>query len=120
MRECMKKKSMLWMLALVILLGSLAFGTTEVQAAEPGWQQENGAWYYYDDATTKHMGWLDYCNIYGQACRYYMKAAEGGAMATGWINIDGLYYVNCCCFSCSIGFVDSIVLNVCFSYSEEK
>ena len=92
MRECMKKKSMLWMLALVILLGSLAFGTTEVQAAEPGWQQENGAWYYYDDATTKHMGWLDYCNIYGQACRYYMKAAEGGAMATGWINIDGLYY----------------------------
>ena len=87
MRECMKKKSMLWMLAVAILLGTLVFGSTKVQAAGPGWQQENGAWYYYDDATTKHIGWLD-----EGGHRYYLKGNENGAMATGWIQIEGLYY----------------------------
>lgn len=53
----------------------------ESSAAEQGWQQKNGTWYYYDEQGEPVTGWLDW-----QGKRYYLQ--EDGSMKTGFWEIS--------------------------------
>ena len=81
------KKAIGVVLAASLIVGTLVTGNVSVQAAER-WSQENGQWYLYNDSNAKMTGWYQDSN----GRWFYLKPNENGAMAIGWLNIDGLYY----------------------------
>ncbi|WP_059171895.1 5'-nucleotidase C-terminal domain-containing protein [Bacillus sp. FJAT-27445] len=62
----------------------------EPPAIVAGWVEENGQWFYYDEAGKKVTGWLE---LDGK--KYYLDPASDGARTTGWKTIEGSkYYFN--------------------------
>lgn len=59
--------------------------STSQKSTSGGWEQVNGAWYYYDANGQKKTGWIQ------DGGNWYFLNNEG-SMATGWVQSGGSWY----------------------------
>ena len=83
----------------------------ELNSHAPGWAEEDGATYYYEEDGTKHAGWLaedGYYYYFGNYCKlwvdtwfmdvereegpYYYADADGKIVTNAWKDYNGKYY----------------------------
>ncbi len=108
----MKKKIIIALLTIVMLL--TLFAPMKAQASKPGWEYQNGAWYYYTSSTYYYRNTIQlingeyyffypdgkmgtgWCKVTftsgGEDYVYWHYAKSGGALASGWEKINGVWY----------------------------
>ena len=75
----MKKKIIIALLTIVMLL--TLFAPMKAQASKPGWDYQNGAWYYYTSETYYLRNIIQ--QIDGELYFFY----PDGKMGTGWCKL---------------------------------
>ncbi|MBQ9149049.1 MAG: D-alanyl-D-alanine carboxypeptidase family protein [Oscillospiraceae bacterium] len=87
------KKWKLWLiLSAIVLVLAIVGGVLYILQLPPQneWYQKDGAVYYMDDNRNPVTGWFDQGDN-----RYYLSPANGGAMHTGWLELEeGTYYLD--------------------------